>query len=136
MLRIRRAQMKALKRDSIRPFVERMVVHLGTFFPEESAAVGEERVRAVIRYGIDRAEHYGIVNNYDVCRYLNLMFTFGHDFDMKCAWASGLLGMAGRMSAEELMEELYDTALENAEDAQGISQNAEGYSFAAEYLRL
>ena len=73
MLIIRKEQMGVLE--------DRMMVHLQRFFPQQSAALGESGIRETIRYGIERAESYGIVDEGDVSKYLDLMIVFNQDFD-------------------------------------------------------
>jgi hypothetical protein len=68
-----------------------MVGHLGKFFPDEFAAIGEPAIREMIRYGIQRAATYGIVGQRDVCLYLDVMVEFGRDFDVNVPWASAIL---------------------------------------------
>ena len=64
--------------------------HLGKFFPAACAALGEEQVRRVVRYGIERAASHGVTRERGVCAWVDLMFTFGRDFDRDpdLPWAS------------------------------------------------
>ena len=47
----------------------------------------------MIRYGVERAGSYGIGTERDVCKYIDLMFAFGRDFDKNqdLPWASRIL---------------------------------------------
>jgi hypothetical protein len=126
MLVIRREQMKALSAPKLKAFEDRMLLHLRKFFPGECDALGEEKTRAVIRYGIDRAQGHGFKSGRDISRYLNLIFTFGHDFDKDpdLAWASETLRRVGTMPPGELMNRLYAKGKENAVHGRGVSQGS------------
>lgn len=93
MLIIRKEQMGVFEEVALKNFEDRMVIHLGKFFPEQCAALGDDGIREAIRYGIERAESYGIVDERDVCKYIDLTIVFGRDFDESpgTAWASSIL---------------------------------------------
>ncbi len=93
MLIIRQHQMETLQRAALMGFENRMVAHLNHFFPDECAAMEESGTRQIIRYGIERAGHYGIVAERDVCKYIDVMVVFGPDFDTDAnlPWAVEIL---------------------------------------------
>lgn len=74
-------QMKSLSKAAYKEFENRMATHLREFFPDESEALGEDEVREEIKYGVRRSKVYGFESEQDVCRYIDLMFAFGSDFD-------------------------------------------------------
>ncbi len=89
-----------------------MVVHLNKHFPKNCAALGEAGVREAIGAGIASAKKYGIVSERDVCKYINLMFAFGRDFDVdpKLPWAAQILRTRVYESPGDRMRALYETA--------------------------
>jgi len=119
VLYIRSSQIKTFREQLRRRFEERMVRHLHTYFPEQCAALGDEGTREAIGHGIDRAQAHGIVTERDVCRYLNVMFTFGRDFDSdpRCPWAARILDDTARPHPSERMDALYDEAIHRSPEA-------------------
>ncbi|MBW2247059.1 MAG: hypothetical protein JRF62_07625 [Deltaproteobacteria bacterium] len=93
MLIIREDQMEVLGNYMLNKFENALVTHLNLYFPEKCEAMGESGVREMIRHGIAQAKSYGIVIEYQVSRYINLMFMLGKDFDTDSAlpWASEIL---------------------------------------------
>src|SRR5262245_30209914 len=88
---IRSEQMEALSANSYGAFEAKVEAHLNRCFPDECASMGEENVRATIRYGLERARSYGITANREVCLYIDVMMVFGRDFDRELSWASEIL---------------------------------------------
>lgn len=74
-------QMKRLSRAAYNEFENRMVAHLREFFPDQCEELSEDGVRDEIKYGVRRAKLYGFESEQDVCRYIDLMFAFGSNFD-------------------------------------------------------
>ncbi|MBZ5626545.1 MAG: hypothetical protein LAQ69_48870 [Acidobacteriia bacterium] len=94
MLVIRQQQMAAFAQAAVKSFDDRVVIHLNKFFPEQCGTLGEPQLREFIRYGVERANTYGIVAERDVCKYIDLMAVFGRDFDTdpRLRWAGVILG--------------------------------------------
>src|SRR5215203_5799575 len=90
---IRSEQMSTFSRAAVETFEDHMVVHLNKCFPAQCQAGGEQKVRETIRYGIERASTYGIKAQRDVCKYIDLMFVYGRDFDKdpNLTWPSAVL---------------------------------------------
>ena len=78
---IRKEQEASLSKVSLAVFEDRMIQHLNEFFPQMFNTVGENQLRPVIRQGIVQAGIYGISNEIDVARYIDLSFVLGLDFD-------------------------------------------------------
>ena len=57
---IREQQMQALEKAAKLQFENRMLAHLKTFAPKHSQVLSEADLRAVIRYGWQRADSYGL----------------------------------------------------------------------------
>ena len=93
MLIIRQAQMERLQQEARRGVENRMLAHLTRYFPEAYTMMGERGVRDIIRYGIERANHYGIVAERNVCKYIDVMVVLGRDFNMDVTlpWAAEML---------------------------------------------
>jgi hypothetical protein len=58
--------MAFLEQAVLEGFGDCMVLHLQGFFPERCAELGDEGICETIRYGIERAKNYGIVDELDV----------------------------------------------------------------------
>jgi hypothetical protein len=93
MLTIRREQIEALNADMRRRFEARMVTHVNQFFIQRCQLLGDVGVREWIVAGIERAAKYGIKAEVDVCRFIDVMFVFGREFDTnpRYPWASRIL---------------------------------------------
>ena len=123
MLVIRKEQMEVLSHYVLKGFEDRMVEHLNEFFPDQCETLGEPDVREAVQYGIDRAGSYGITSERDVCKYLNLMFTFGRDFDVdpRLPWAAAILNAGDVTDPTRKIERLYTEAMDNAHEGNGFS---------------
>ncbi len=109
MLVIRAAQMEALARAAMDPFVENVIAHLRRVWPEECAAMGDEALEALVAHGLAKCDRYGVETEYDVGRYCDLMLLLTRDFDEdpNLPWAQDILtapGFDGRMKVDQLME--------------------------------
>ena len=74
-------QMAALSEAACKDFEKRMLAHFQEFFPDKCLELGTEETRKKIESGVRRAKAYGFESEQDVCCYIDLMFTFGDDFD-------------------------------------------------------
>lgn len=119
---IRPPQMDAFTASAVSGFEDRVCVHLNKFFPEQCEALGQADTRDAIRYGIARAAAYGIESERGVCKYIDLMFAFGRDYDVDddLPWAAGILADETITDPKERIEKLYRTALRRIREAQGI----------------
>lgn len=108
---------------AVKDFEDRMVVHLGKFFPKHCEALGETKVREAVHEGIRRAGGYGIVAERDVCKYIDLMFAFdrGFDKDSRYPWAARILTDPAQKDPTAKVNRLYDTALDHVRQAAGIN---------------
>jgi hypothetical protein len=78
---VRGKQFHSLSQAAAKNFVGRVAAHVGTFFPDRCKTLGQEAVRQWIELGIARAQRHGILAERDVCRYIDLMFELGRDYD-------------------------------------------------------
>jgi len=115
MLIIRKKQMGVLEQGVLRDFGDSMVVHLERFFPQQCAVLGDDGVRETIRYGIERAKNYGLVDERDVCKYIDLMIVFGRDFDTspKTSWAGRILNSEFLTDPTSKVERLCDEGIKS-----------------------
>lgn len=109
---IRKDQMAAFNQYMRGRFEEHMVGHLHTYYAEACHALGEVKIREMIRHGIARAKIYGITAETDVSRYINMMFVFGREFDIEPNYKvfRQILDETGYKSGGEKMDALYDAA--------------------------
>jgi hypothetical protein len=127
MLTIRKEQLKVFSKNEADKFEDRVVVHLRKIFPEQSEALGEEKLAELIQYGVKRARAYEIVAQRDVCKYIDLMMIFGRDFDVdpKLSWAAATLHeefLEGHPT--EKIQRLCGVAMEHSQDAERRTETA------------
>ena len=93
IFKIRPEQIQTFEQQSRERFELFMAGHLDQFFPDHCRALGKDGVRKAIAIGIEKASHYGIVSERDVCKFTDLMFAFGEMFDNdpKLPWAAAIL---------------------------------------------
>ena len=87
MLVIRREQMAAFERAAESRFEEDAMRHFRATLPAEAEAMGEKTLRRLVRTGMLKGKSYGLEDEYDYLRLMNLMFAFGIDFDESAAFA-------------------------------------------------
>lgn len=119
MLIIRDKQLDALRDYMLKQFEDLMVKHLNQYYPRQCETLGQEKLRQTIQYGIERAKIYQIDVELDVSRYLNLMFTFGRDFDkdQDLPWASKILRNNDFSSGTRKMDSLYEEAAKHISES-------------------
>src|SRR6266446_4895926 len=93
MLKIRADQMDALSNAAVVTFEQRVAAHLRRFFPDACQRLNDAGLLERIRYGISIAATYGIVTECGVCKYIDVMFTLGWQFDCdpQLPWAHEIL---------------------------------------------
>lgn len=109
MLVIRNEQMRAFEDAQ---FIEWLRQHLSRFFPERCLELGPETVSNTIADGLARARARGFQEPADLCRFLDLMFAFGLQFDRdeSYPWASELLNAPEITNPTERMDLLIAAA--------------------------
>ena len=119
MMIIRGKQLHSLSQAAAKSFVDRMVAHVRTFFPDRCTRLGQEAVRQWIELGIVRAERYGILAERDVCRYIDLMFELGRDYhqDPQFAKLRGILEDEKVKNPADRLDRLYRDALRRTPDS-------------------
>lgn len=115
MMRVRVTQVAQLQSAvEYRQFEEDMVIHLREFVPKHSEVIGEEWVRCSIRFGIQRAGGYGVINPGLLRFYVELMFMFGGMFDTDplFPWVGNVLCDTTIVDEATRMDRLYDATHE------------------------
>ena len=111
MLTIRKEQMDALTEHMEKGFVNLTIAHLKEFWPEKCEEIGEEAVRESIHDAIDTARELGIINEYDVARYIDLIYEFDWPADEEpdTPWAEEILNDA-ELDGATKMDRIYEEA--------------------------
>ena len=114
MLVIRPEQMDAFRAVARRGFEDEMVAHLAQFSPPLFEAVGDEQMRTAIRFGIGRAEAYGLTFRGPTRLYLELMLLFGSHFDTdpQYPWAAEILADQESAPQMDRAERLFERAVD------------------------
>jgi len=112
MLKVRRTQIEVFSELSCARFEERMLTHLGQFFPTQCEALGQRQLGEIIQSGIRSAATYGIVAERDVCLYIDAMILSGRhsSIDHNLPWAQEILHGVDARGAGPTAALLYDMA--------------------------
>jgi len=123
MLKIRKEQDQELAKASLKSFEDRMVVHIRKHYPTHYEKLGEENTRVLIQYGIERAATYEVVSERDVCKYIDLMVSFGPDYDIDARhpWAAKALNDKRLKDPSVKINTTYDTGMESLRHSPGFS---------------
>ena len=91
-----------------------MLAHVKEYWPDEFAEKGEEKAMDTIRSGIKRCHEVGLESEYNVARYIDLLFAVGDGFEQE-PWAKKIVereAFPWRMK----MDELWDEAVRRMEE--------------------
>ena len=88
-----------------------LLTHAKRAFGPRVAEMGEPAARALVRKAIAQAKRDGIVQAYEVSRYLDVMFLLGEDFDAdtELPWVREILDRDG-MTETDKMDRLCEHA--------------------------
>jgi hypothetical protein len=102
MFTIRKEQMAALTKVEVRTIEDRTLDHIRKTFPQKFGALGEEKTRGLIKYGVKHVAKYGFKGDPDVTKYIEVMVLFGRDFDAdpQLPWAAAILRKRKRPAAK------------------------------------
>jgi hypothetical protein len=111
MLVIRKKQQEAFTKAVARGLECNLLTHATRQFPVRVHRMGEPAARAMIRKAVAACGKFGIEDEYEISRYLDLMFLLGEDFDTDASlpWAAAVLG-APALAAKEKMDRLCERA--------------------------
>jgi len=126
MLRIRQEQVSAFVEAALKSFEDRMINHLNTFFREPCEALGERKTRQAIQHGIQRAATHGLLTERNVCKYIDLIFVFGRDFDITLPWARQILNDQSLRDPTMKINLLCDAAIQNDFQATHLKNTGDG----------
>lgn len=112
-MEVRNAQVNALGRAQEEDFRRRLKEKLLEDYPEDSEALGEDKLDVVIDQGIERARSYGIAAEDDIGLYFDIMFNLAYNFDTnpKYPWAGPILRNP-TLTAEEKLRQVSGLAQE------------------------
>lgn len=93
MLLIRREQMAAFQTEVDRHFAERVEAHIAHTYPKHARALGEARLRGLVKTGLDARTRLGISSDGAAVTFIELMVEFGERFERspERAWAEQML---------------------------------------------
>jgi hypothetical protein len=93
LLIIRKQQMEAFERSTVRAFEDRTYRHLRQWFPHHCELLGEEQMRHVISHGWQKANSYELTAECCVRSYIEFMCLLGGGFDcdVLLPWAARIL---------------------------------------------
>ena len=131
-MQIRREQLEALENAAARRFESEIVEHVREFAPRLFSILGEPAVRAFARNGIVRAAKYGFSQRGPAKLYVEMMLSFGTEFDSdpQLPWASQVLSDQAPMEPMLRAELLYREMLKYVHRVAGP-----GNQFALEALK-
>lgn len=98
MLTIRKTQMQVLSAFMKRAFEDRLFRHITYAFPQQTKILcgdspDEEKLRSLIRQGIEQAADHGLEDRLDVAAFLSLFIGVGPNFTQqeRLLWVSKVL---------------------------------------------
>lgn len=105
---IRQEQLSLLAIASMETLEENVAAHLRAVWPHETGAMSDEALMRWVRFGVEKGRRYEVVSEFDVARFLDLMFLFDANFDENemLPWAREILDdprLDGRMRVDALM---------------------------------
>lgn len=111
MLTIRREQMRIFQSSMRERFVGRLLCHLRAEMPAATAAMCDAELCATIREGVARAEAYGVVAEWDLCRFAMYEVRLGAGFERASGndWAREVLesGVYDGTAKMDLLDQHY-----------------------------
>lgn len=120
MLQISSEQETAFKQSAIEDYQDRMVIHIGEFFPKHYAKLGDENTRTLIQYGIDQAKTYQLYSERDVCLFIDLLIALGLDFDDSedYPWAKAMLTDKNYSDSKTRIDSVHAKAMQELKERQ------------------
>ena len=112
VLVIRDDQMRAIGQAMFQGW---MRDHLRRYFPDQCSRMDQPALRRAISDGIAKAHSHGFVNEADCCRYVDMMFALGRNFDTDPAlpWAADILSDFSITDPSTRIEMLHEAACEH-----------------------
>lgn len=123
---VRDAQMAVFAVNEREKFERRMVTHLQQRFPDKCEPLGKEGVEEQVKFGIRRADTYGINTEIAVQEYLEMMMIYGRDFDVdpQCEWATRILVDPSFEHGKARADRLYEVGMSKQSQAAAERENS------------
>ncbi len=80
-MKIREEQIDEFRRQSEEEFVENVASDLRENQPDKVADIDEQELRRRVRFGLEKAQKYGMTGQYPIAMFIELMFMVAPDFD-------------------------------------------------------
>lgn len=109
-MQFNRDQFDRLAQGALGAFVRRLRGHVRACFPQQCEELTDPQLDAICLDGVRRAEEYGIRSQREVCKFVDLMFVLGSDFDHRAAWVATALRDTG-VAADERVTRLVQTTM-------------------------
>jgi len=124
MLTIRERQIQVLAQGMFELW---MAGHLAEFFHAETTGLDPAEIGSRIRAAVQEARRHGFIGDSQVCRYVDLSFVLGPDFDQdpSLPWAAEILGDDRVTDPEMRMDLLYEAAMDHVARAEQIEPSHE-----------
>ncbi len=128
MLRVQREQFAAFEALSRRRFEAALFDHLRAELPEESAALGDDGVRGIVTFAIDRGKAHGFVTEQHVCLFATAALLLGPDLETspKLRWAKRILEDPNRPFPGEKLDGLFEAIAEHLGEDDDDDDDEEG----------
>jgi hypothetical protein len=94
MLKVRDAQLSALRIPQREQFEEWLARHLREGFPLKTAALDDAALADFVKRGHARAEAFGLTRGSSICKFVDLLMFLGEDFDKKAGTIKARLSSA------------------------------------------
>ena len=126
MLIIRKEQEQVFRKARWRDFEERLVEHVGRFFPNHMRVAGRETVANTVHFGVERGRSYGFDTERSLYLYTTVTFMLGSRFDEDplYPWTADFLGPTAIGRPGQRAAALADRSLEFQEAVAGPQNRA------------
>ena len=93
MLKVRKEQVDAFRRQLHTRFVQRMVAYLRTTFPAQTKSLTDDHLRDTVQQGESKAQDYGIIYEDDIRHFLGYVVVYGLTLDSQpqTQWIADIL---------------------------------------------
>lgn len=126
MLNINAEQFSKFSEVSVSNFESRMLSHIKLHFPQHYDELEKDNTIDLIRLGVENSKQYDILAECDVSKYINLMLSFGVDFDTnnELTWSRDILDDPTQNHGPSIINALYDAAMASLDEkkAQGARE--------------
>jgi hypothetical protein len=127
MLTIRKEQEDLFREAASQRFIQRASEHLKKSFGPQCKVLGDGKLRAFIRLGVQRADRWDVTTSRNVCIYLDVMMTLGIDFDRdpRLPWIRRILGSQSATETVRI-DRLYQAVMRMLEQISSSGPSRDG----------